>query len=72
MARCDPESPSPFKSDRYYTYRDYRSWPEEECWKFFHGIAMCNQTDKRDIYEKKVSGILGGQSPYLRGPGILP
>jgi Uma2 family endonuclease len=27
------------KMDRVYTYRDYRSWPEDERWELIHGEA---------------------------------
>ena len=53
MASLDFDGPSPLTTGRHYTYQDYRSWPEEERWELFHGTAMRDQTDKRDINERK-------------------
>ena len=27
------------KTDRHYTYRDYREWPDDERWELIEGVA---------------------------------
>jgi len=57
------------KADRVYTYRDYRSWPEDERWELIHGVAW-NMSPAPSVNHQRLilllSRIIGD---YLEGRG---
>ncbi len=46
------------KTDRHYTYADYRTWPEDERWELIHGEAW-NMSAAPSLNHQRISMRLG-------------
>jgi Uma2 family endonuclease len=57
------------KMDRTYTYRDYKTWPDDERWELIHGVAW-NMSPAPSVSHQRLLGRLHltvGQ--FLEGKG---
>jgi Uma2 family endonuclease len=72
MARQDTGVSILLKADRHYTYRDYRSWPEDERWELFHGTAFAMSPAPQRIHQGMVVRLLVQLSAYFEGKPCKP
>jgi len=55
------------KEDRIYTYRDYRTWPEEERWELIDGAAYNMSPAPRRFHQWIVTNLTVKIGNYLKG-----
>ena len=55
------------KTDRRYTYRDYRSWPDDERWELIDGVAWNMSPAPVRRHQGILTEILTQLLPYLKG-----
>ncbi|MEQ8187723.1 MAG: Uma2 family endonuclease [Candidatus Eremiobacterota bacterium] len=54
------------KTDKYFTYADYLTWPDEERWEIIEGIPF-SMSAPSDIHQKVLRELLIEFGVYLRG-----
>lgn len=48
----------PLKSDKRYTYADYRTWPEEKRWELVDGVAYAMSPAPRYSHQRLASLLM--------------
>ena len=54
------------KVDKYFTYADYLTWPDEERWEIIEGVPF-GMSAPSDIHQKVLRELLTEFNIYLRG-----
>jgi len=54
------------KTDKYFTYADYLTWPDEERWEIIEGVPF-SMSAPSDIHQKVLRELLIEFGVYLRG-----
>jgi len=54
------------KFEKHYTYRDYRTWPEDERWELLGGVAYA-MGGPTSTHQRIASNLHGALWNYLRG-----
>ncbi len=55
------------KDDRKYTYRDYRTWPENERWELIEGVAYDMSPSPSTDHQQIVLALADAFFNFLRG-----
>ena len=53
-------------TDKYFTYADYLTWPDEERWEIIEGVPF-SMSAPSDIHQKVLRELLTEFNIYLRG-----
>lgn len=67
-----PSSTSPRKSERPFTYRDYRSWPEDERWELIDGVAYAMSPAPRLLHQSLLGGLFAQIYSFFDGKPCRP
>ena len=58
---------SALKSDRIYTYGDYRTWPDDERWELIDGTAWNMSPAPNRWHQQFQMALITQIAPYLKG-----
>jgi len=63
---------SPRKSDRPFTYKDYKAWPDEERWELINGEAYAMSPAPRRIHQTLLGGLFVQLDSFFSGKPCRP
>jgi len=63
---------SPLKSDRPFTYKDYKAWPEGERWELINGEAYAMSPAPRRLHQSLLGGLFVQLDAYFSGKPCKP
>lgn len=70
--RYEIEGTLALKSDRRYTYGDYRTWPEDERWELVDGVAYSMSPAPRYRHQRLVSLLMTKLGVWFEGKKCIP
>lgn len=63
---------SPLKQDDRFTYRDYKTWPEDERWELIDGVAYAMSPAPRRKHQTLLGSLYAQLAPFFTGKPCRP